>query len=191
MKRREALKKTTWILKATLFSPAIMQVLQACREKPLPAGELFILTPQQDVLVQALSDTIIPSTNTPGATEVGVHRFMDLLLRDVFEEADVQRLLQGLQDFEGDCMKETGSSFVALPQEERQKYLQTVDQNVMAQQYQESVPFYFTFKHLTTVIYFSSEEGVKQNLTYIPVPGPYQGVVALKPGDTIQAGNHM
>jgi len=53
------------------------------------------------------------------------------------------------------------------------------------------VPFYFTFKQLVITIYFSSEEGVKQNLNYQPIPGSFLGDVGLKAGDKIMVGNQM
>ena len=53
------------------------------------------------------------------------------------------------------------------------------------------IPFYYTFKSLVITIYFSTEQGIKQNLNYTPIPGPYKGSIELKEGDRIRIGNRM
>ena len=191
MHRREALKKTSWILKSSVLGPGLFQALQSCRKEASLVQDLKVLTPQQDRLIQAMADTIIPKTDTPGATEVGVNKFLDLLLTDVFEKEVKQHFLEGLEAFEENCQAQTGSSFTELSPNDRHHFLSGVDREIMSQDYGESIPFYYTFKHLTTSIYFSSEQGVKQNLDYQPVPGPYKGEVELQPNDTISIGNHM
>ena len=40
------------------------------------------LSPAHLALVRAIADTIIPRTNTPGATDVGVHKFVDVIVNE-------------------------------------------------------------------------------------------------------------
>jgi hypothetical protein len=61
----------------------------------------------------------------------------------------------------------------------------------MGESYIDLVPFYYTFKKLCINIYYSTEEGIKQNLTYNPIPGGFQGDVLWQPGDKIEVGNEM
>ena len=116
---------------------------------------------------------------------------MDLLLNDVFEKEVKKAFLEGLAEFDKDCKSSTGNSFAELSQSAQYTYLEKVDKDTMGTKYGDSVPFYYTFKHLAITIYFSTEQGVKQNLNYIPVPGPYIGEVELKEGDRIMVGNKM
>ncbi len=74
---------------------------------------------------------------------------------------------------------------------EQTAYLEKIDKEIMEQEYDELVPFYYTFKHLTITIYFTTEQGVKQNLNYNPIPGRYIGEVDLGPDDKIMIGNGM
>ncbi|MDH3711422.1 MAG: gluconate 2-dehydrogenase subunit 3 family protein [Cyclobacteriaceae bacterium] len=191
MNRRQALHKTSWILKSTLFAPSLLSAIQACRPQVESDNDLQVLDVAQNKLVTAIADTIIPRTDTPGASDVKVHRFLDVLLKDVFEEEVKEKFLSGLSEFNQECQSATGSDFIDLSAGDRGTYLTPLDREVMGQSYEKEVPFYYTFKHLMTTIYFSSEQGAKQNLNYRPVPGPYEGDIAYHPGDKITIGNHM
>ena len=191
MKRRQALERTSWILKSAIFAPSVLQALQGCHQEISITKNLQILNDSQNDLVKAISDTIIPRTQTPGASDVKVNQFMDLLLKDVFEKEVTQQFLEGLVKFDEDCLSLTDTTFAKLNRSKRHEYLEKVDQEVMEGEYGETIPFYYTFKHLTTTIYFSTEEGAKQNLNYVPIPGTYQGDIELKPGDKIMVGNNM
>ncbi len=191
MNRREALEKTSWILTSVLVAPAVLGALQACQQEASSTRNLLVLTDQQDDLVRAISDTIIPKTQSPGASEVQVNQFIDLLLKDVFEEEVKQNFLDGLAQFDQDCQSATGKTFTKLSETERFRYLEKVDRAVMGKEYGKSVPFYYTFKQLTVSVYLSTEAGVKQNLNYVPIPGPFQANVEFKKGDKIMVGNQM
>ncbi len=191
MNRRTAIRKTTWILKSTIVAPSLLSAIQACKPRVESDIGLQVLDITQNQLVQALADTIIPRTDTPSASDVKVPQFLDLLLKDVFENEVTEKFLSGLAQFDERCQSNTGSNYVDLSIDKQVTYLEQVDDEVMGRQYQTEVPFYYTFKHLTTMIYFSSEQGVKENLKYRPVPGPYEGDIAYHPGDKITIGNHM
>jgi len=191
MERREAVIKISWILKSALLAPTILTVLQSCQEQVLNTRDLMVLNDEQDDLIKAIADTILPRTESPSASDVKVDIFMDLLLQDVFEDEVKQKFLQGLSQFDVDCQSVTGHRFVDLIESDKYTYLEKVDKEIMEQEYDDLVPFYYTFKHLTITIYFTTEQGVKQNLNYNPIPGSYIGEVDLGPDDKIIIGNKM
>ena len=188
MKRREA---TGWILKSAVFTPGLVGFIQSCQQKVSENIELLVLDEELFQLGKAIADTILPKTDTPSASEVKVMEVIDLLLRDVFEKDVVDSFKQGLQQFDKDCTNAQGKSFTRLTQEQQNQYLSSVDNEVMTGDYDDAVPFYYTFKNLCVEVYFQTEQGVKQNLDYQPIPGPYVGDVELKPGDKIMRGNSM
>ena len=191
MKRREAIRKTTWILKSAVFGPGLVGALHGCQQKVSEAEELMVLNRQQHNLAKSIADTILPRTDTPSASDVLVPQLLDLLLKDVFDEKVKEHFIAGLNQFDADCNTSTGKSFTQLDQEARNKYLDVIDREVMAKEYKEHIPFYFTFKQLAITIYFSSEQGIKQNLSYVPIPGSFQGDIALDRDDKIMSGNQM
>ena len=191
MERREAVIKISWILKSAFLAPTILTFLQSCQDEVVNTRDLLVLNDKQDDLIKAIADTIIPRTTTPSASDVNVDRFIDLLLKDVFEEDIKQSFLNGLTQFDKDCETITGNSFVDLDETAQYTYLEKVDKEIMEKEYDEFAPFYYTFKHLIITIYFTTEQGVKQNLHYDPIPGDYIGEIDLKEGDKIRIGNRM
>ena len=191
MERREALKKSSWIVTSAFFTPGVLSLLESCNQNDLKNGTHLVLNENQDDLVKAISDTIIPRTKTPGASDVNVNKFIDLLLNEVFEVEVKEKFIDGLIEFDKTCHSVTGKSFSKLGKKEQFNYLEKVDREVMGEQYGENAPFYYVFKTLTITTYFSTEQGVIQNLNYLPIPGPYQGIIDYKDGDKIIVGNHM
>ena len=191
MKRREAIEKTGWILKSMIFTPGLVSAIQGCQPKVKGINGLLVLSEQQYDLTKSLSDTILPRTETPSASDVKVSEFLDLLLNDVFQKEAIEHLISGLNQFDIDCESEMGKRFTELDEKSRVNYLDPIDQEIMSKPYNDEIPFYFTFKQLVITIYFSSEEGIKQNLNYQPIPGSFLGDVTLKPGEKIMVGNQM
>ena len=191
MNRREAIKKSTWIAKSAIFAPALMSAIQSCETKLSETEKLLVLNDQQHRLIEAIADTIIPKTDTPSASEVKVPQFLDLLLKDVFDPEVTEKFLTGLEQFDEDCKEASGKSYTQLDQSHRNDYLEQIDREVMGKEYDTLIPFYFTFKQLCVRTYYSTEQGIKQNLNYVPVPGRYQSDIALKAGDKIMVGNQM
>ncbi|MEO8126742.1 MAG: gluconate 2-dehydrogenase subunit 3 family protein, partial [Bryobacteraceae bacterium] len=105
MKRREALKVTAGA--ALLPSLLSAQAAQAKGWKPL------LFTPQQDAAVVALTEIIIPATDTPGARQAGVNRYIDLLLHDG-PAAEGERFLAGLQWLDEYAVSKNGKPFAKL-----------------------------------------------------------------------------
>ena len=164
MKRREAIEKTGWILKSAILTPGLVATIQSCQPKIKEIKNLLVLDNQQYELVKALVDTIIPRTETPSASDVMVPEFFDLLLNDVFQAEVVDQMLSGLTQFDNDCQTANGNHFVKLDAKARDAYLNQIDGDIMSKQYKDDAPFYFTFKPLVITIYFSTEQGMKQNL---------------------------
>lgn len=191
MKRREAIQKSGWMLKAAVFSPGLISVIQSCQSKVPDIDGLQVLSNTHYQLASNLADTIIPKTDSASASEVKVVEFIDLLLTDVFDQQVSESFITGLQQFDEDCRSRQGKSFNDLNQNQRNEYLEPIDQEVMSASYDHEVPFYYTFKKLCVNVYYSTEQGVKQNLDYRPIPGSYQGDVELQKGEKIIVGNQM
>lgn len=78
-------------------------------------------------MVTALADTILPRTDTPGALDVGVPAFVDLLVADWYPERETRELVAGLEALDARCRAEQGKSFAELAEEGRRSFLGGVD----------------------------------------------------------------
>ena len=91
--RREAIRRAA-LLAGVVLSPAWLTLVD--RARPLAQARYF--TPEQLSTAGAIADRIIPRTDTPGAADVGVPAFIDLLYGEFMTEAERRRLTSGLAE---------------------------------------------------------------------------------------------
>jgi hypothetical protein len=188
MDRREALKRTAWIMGGVVSAPAIMGVLKGCAAKPTIDWKPVFLSEDQGILVSQVAEIIIPKTDTPGAKDTGVPGFIDLMLKDVYSKEDQDHFLAGLKAFDEEASKEYGDPFIELDEEKQAAFVKKLhDAAVEAEKATKPAPkrpFVLMTKELTMLGFFTSEAGATQVLQYVAVPGSYKGCVPLA-----EAGN--
>lgn len=188
MDRREAIKRTAWIMGGVVSAPAIMGVLKGCAAKPTIDWKPVFLTEDQGILISQVAEIIIPKTDTPGAKETGVPGFIDLMLKDVYSKEDQDAYLAGLTAFDEAAKKEHGDPFIELSADDQAAFVRKVhDEAVKAEKETKPAPkrpFILTTKELAMLGFFTSEAGATQVLQYVAVPGSYKGCIPLS-----EAGN--
>jgi hypothetical protein len=188
MDRREALKRTAWLMGGIVSAPAIMGVLKGCTARPAINWKPVFLTEDQAAIVSEVAEIIIPKTDTPGAKDAGVPSFIDQILKEVYSKEDQEWFANGLLSFSEAADKEYGDPFSELGDEEQVAFVKkTHDAAVTTEQATQPAPkrpFILMMKELTMLGFFTSEVGATQILQYDPVPGAYKGCVPLS-----EAGN--
>ena len=81
MNRRELLQRVAMLMGGAISAPAVLGVLNGCAPKPTSSWQPLFLSKEEGAMVEAVSDLIIPRTGTPGAREVGVPTFIDVILK--------------------------------------------------------------------------------------------------------------
>jgi gluconate 2-dehydrogenase gamma chain len=120
MNRRDLLR-TTWLAAASsslvsLPARAVERPPDADASKELesPDWKPLFFTDHQNQTVIALSDLVIPATDTPGAKAALVNRFLDLLLS--VEKSETQReFVAALAYLDGASLERYNAAFVHLP----------------------------------------------------------------------------
>lgn len=188
MDRREALKRTAWLMGGMVSAPAIMGVLKGCTAKPTIDWKPEFLTEDQGVLISQVSEIIIPKTDTPGAKDTGVPTFIDLMLKDVYPKEDQDRFLAGLKAFDDAAQSEYGDPFIELDAEDQAAHVKKIHDAAVKEAKETKPtpprPFILMVKELTMLGFFTSEAGATQVLQYVAVPGAYKGCIPLS-----EAGN--
>ncbi|MDX1478601.1 MAG: gluconate 2-dehydrogenase subunit 3 family protein [Saprospiraceae bacterium] len=190
MDRREAIKRTSWLLGLSVSASAMAAVLQGCTSEQTgsPAAgdapwESAFLDQQEIDLVAQLAETILPRTATPGARDVLVHQYIDLMLHDHYQPRDQQEFLRGLQEVNERATRQHGQVFVACDPDAQKQLLETMEREAHAAMDEGYAmaerPFFITLKELTYLGYFTSEEIGEQVLSYDPIPGSYDGCIPL------------
>ncbi len=145
-------------------------------------------TPQQRLSVAAMAEQIIPATDTPGAGDAQVGRFVELMVSDWLNEAERQFFMAGLQELE----TQAGGAFANLAASEQLALLEQLeaeagdsawfDMGNTMRIWDDSAPFVCQFKELVVFGYFLSEVGGTQNLALNPM-GSFDGDIPL--GDKV------
>lgn len=174
--RRTALAGVAGMFGASLFAPlarAAGAAGAAPRAEIPPISEgppsVRVFTPVQRAAMSALSDRVIPTTDTPGAVAAGVPDFIEKMLADWAFPADRVPILAGLDAIEARSMRDYGVP-VAKATAEQQDALLTLAMNG-----QEANGFFHPFRQLVIAGYYTSEIGMTQEREYLPVPGEYNG----------------
>jgi hypothetical protein len=197
MNRREALLRVAGLMGGTLSASTILAAgnrLAAgngySAATSAAHGPLILSASQMDI-VSRVSDVMIPRTDTPGAVDVGVPGFIDLMLRDVCIQADRDRYLAGLADFDATAVAENGKKFVALETTQQVALVRKFHDVAVGEERRQrrahahpQRPFILMTKELTLLGFFTSQAGATQVLQYVAVPGSYHGCIPLE-----QAGN--
>ena len=131
LNRRELIRAALWASVAQVLGPtfsvgqAVSSGLTAAARGEdgsellrAPDWKPAFLNEHQDATLIALSGLIIPSTETPGAKEALVNRYLDLLLS--VQPADFQRrFVDALAFIDSQSQKESGSEFLKLSPEKQ------------------------------------------------------------------------
>lgn len=169
--RRDALAGMAAMFGAALFAPIARAA--AAQVTPISDGppSAPVFTEQQRVLVAALSERVMPTTDTPGAIAAGVPGFIEKLLADWAMPDDRKPVLAGLDAIEARSRTDYGvAADKATP--EQQDALLTL---AMEDRLPGGKDFFEIFRQLVVTGYFTSEVGIMQEREYLPVPGRYDG----------------
>ncbi len=195
MNRRELIQHVTWLMGGALSAPAVLGVLNGCSAQSNAGWQPQFLSKEDGAIVEDIAELMVPRTDSPGAREVGVPAFIDVILKDAYPREDQARFVSGLKDFVSEAQRAHGKPFLELPQAQRLAFLQQVhDVAANAERAQVRArdipaaerkrPFVLMMKELTLLGFFTSQVGATQVLQYAPVPGGFQACIPIA-----QAGN--
>jgi hypothetical protein len=176
--RREVLKMIALVTGASLIGGDKLSHLAWAAP---PTGDYF--TKSEIALLDEVGDTIIPTTDTPGAKATQIGAFMMVMVRDTYTSAEQKVFKTGLDHFKG---------FMQMSSKERLEFLVNLEKEAKRhnehKKKTEPDHFYTMIKQLTLFGYFTSEIGATQALRHVKIPGRYDGAYPYKKGD--RAFNH-
>jgi len=121
--RREALRKTALLMGVAVSASTVSAFLYGCKTRPDLNYKPVFFNEDQALLVSQAAEIILPKTDTPGATEVGVPNFIDMFVKDCYKEEDQKVFLDALHDFDQNAIKAFGNRFIEGSSEEQLDYL--------------------------------------------------------------------
>ncbi|HWY08355.1 MAG TPA: gluconate 2-dehydrogenase subunit 3 family protein [Candidatus Acidoferrales bacterium] len=189
MERREALRLMG---AASVFSVLSSDLLAATLRAQLAVnktGTLRTLSAAQNEIVVAMSDVMIPATDTPGAKAAKVNEFIDLILTEWATEEEKRIFLEGLAEADRKTNALFGHGFAAASAKEQAAIAQVFDEELAASGNEKLpkqvrsweltlvLPFFAQMRRLTLVGYYTSSIGQEQELKVEIIPGALHGCV--------------
>lgn len=172
MDRRQALAGVLALFGAQVFAPLARAAGFA------PAGvisegapSIQVFTPDQRALMTALSERILPTTDTPGAIAAGVPAYIEKLLADWALPEDRIPILSGLAEIDSRSRQDYKLPAVDTKPEQQDALLTLAMNDAIP----NGIEFFEAFRQLVITGYYTSEIGITQEREYLPVPGEYNG----------------
>ena len=135
-------------------------------------------------LVGAIADTIIPRTETPGAMDVGVPAFVNVIVSENYSESTRTAFVTGLDAIDARAKSEGGAAFAALASSARSSVIESIENS---ERVSDPGRTYWRLKGLVVHGYFTSEPVMKQVLKAEIMPGKFDGAAPM-PLTTRRAG---
>lgn len=191
MERRDLLSHMLFLVGAastvTLTAPALAKA--TARTKPYLDAPVFSL-------LSAVSDTIIPRTDTPGAIEARVPAKFDGLLATWASGQRRVELTQALARIDAAARSQAGKGFAELSSDQRYDLLAVHDIAALKPVPRKKQatgfaslseapsvvdPGYSKLKELVVVLYYYSEQALTSELAYEHSPGGWTASIKVTP----------
>lgn len=196
MNRREALRLLATGAVLQLAPVDLFALLREARAQVGTPTSVRTLNPHQYATVTAITELIIPRTETPGATDVRAGEFIDLIVTEWYNAEERSRFLNGLADVDSRTQALFGKSFIDSSPDQQADVLTALGEEMIeeldglqdhAREYRGSPPepnqnFYYMMRGLTLTGYYTSEAGATRELDFQIIPGRYDGCVDGRAG---------
>jgi hypothetical protein len=183
MKRRKMLQLT---LKGTIAAAVLYGSWKSYGMFKSP--DIFELD-ENHQLLDALCETIIPRTNTPGASDAKVYRYVILTLKENTTRVDQNNFIDGLVALRSHAISQFQLPFEMCSLDQKEETLSYFEEK--GTKYEGTIgkiqtkvfgtSFFDQLKKLTVQGFCTSMEGCTKALAYDPTPGEYINCAPLIP----------
>lgn len=130
MKRREAILQVALTMGSALSAPTMASILDGYQPHRSAKRLLstFALGPDQAVLLDEITEVILPTTSTPGAKAANVAETIQLILKDCYKSQQQDHFLKGLANVDAESRKAYQKPFVDLSIDQKTAILHQFEQ---------------------------------------------------------------
>lgn len=178
MKRREIIKYTSLATGAALGLPLMSALMTGCKTDEIveAASDLKLFSQIEMNSLKQVIDIILPKTDSPSASEVGVHTMIDHMLGYVLPAEQRENFKPQFDSLIGHL--QSGGFFDATD-EEKLSSLSEISKSKggVSDDIQQGL---LQLKQQTIAYYLSSEKVAENFLNYLPVPGNWEPCLSLE-----------
>lgn len=199
MNRRTALKNLTASIGYTIATPTILSILSSCNNNN-PTWKPLFLSEDEKHIVTNLADIILPKTELPGALDVNIPQFIDLMYHDIettenknifkkgaslFTEKAILNSKKPISELSKKDFSILLNSYFNVSEEDSKNIINQLKNHVknIPQTKQDTYYIYkflYTVREYTIFGYCTSEQIGENVLAYDPVPGIQLGCISTK-----------
>lgn len=171
MERRQLLKYTAYITGAAVGAPLMATLISGCKADTMTdaVDQLSFFSKDEFTLLKKLIDTIIPKTDSPSATDVGVHNIIDQMVGKVYTSEQQSSYRKGFETLSAHI---NGGA-------DTLEFLKLLEQD-QASGMKDAKEAYLNIKQQAVAYYLSTEEIGTNYLNYLPIPGNYESCISLE-----------
>ncbi len=178
MKRRDVLRYTALMTGVAVSAPVVFS-LSGCAADSFTKSASYsptFFSSEEFGLLRSIIDCILPKTDSPSATEVGVDQMIDRFISEVYDEKRQSDFRKKIEPVFSSIQNSTESkAFGKLATSKQIEILQG-----LANHPEERIKSGFIdLKQQTIAYYLSTEKIGTEFLNYLPTPGPFEGCIEL------------
>jgi gluconate 2-dehydrogenase gamma chain len=140
-----------------------------------------VLDGAQNGMIAILADTILPRSDTPSASDVGVLPWIDLIVADYFSQSQREGFLAGLAAVDDFALSTAGARIPDLTGSALTGVVASLDAACGARDLNLAQRGYVQLKELVIVGYFTSKPVQQDFLKVVIVPGRFDANVLVAP----------
>jgi gluconate 2-dehydrogenase gamma chain len=159
--------------------PGFAEAAWAAIAQGIPAPR--VLGGAQNGMISLIADAILPRSDTPSATDVGVPPWIDLIVADYFSGAQRESFLAGLAAIDDFALSSAGARIDGLKDGALTGVILSLDAACGAKDPNAAQHGYAQLKELIIVGYFTSKPVQQDILKVVIVPGRFDANVLVAP----------
>ena len=135
-------------------------------------------------MITLLADTLLPRTDTPGAIDVGVPAWIDLVVAEYFSEATRAAFLADLDAIDQLARAQSVEPLAALKSGDLSRVVASLDAAAGSKDLSAAQRGYVKLKELILYGYFTSRSVQQDLLKVVIVPGSFDADVRIAPASS-------
>ena len=157
------------------FAETAWSAIGQAGERPAPRA----LNSGQTQMIALIADTILPRSDTPGAIDVGVPVWIDLVLAEYFSDARRAAFLADLSAIDQLAVSTSGANLTGLEHHDLMTVMSSLDAATGSKDLTPAQRGYVKLKELVIHGYFTSKPVQQDLLKVVIVPGRFDADVRI------------
>jgi hypothetical protein len=158
------------------FGEAAWSAVATGSSKPAPA-----LDAKQNSMIAVVADAVLPRSDTPGAADLGVVPWIEVIVSDYFPAERRAIFLDDLKAMDDFALAKSGARLAALKGDALGAVMASLDAACGKKDQTPAQRGYVQLKELIVYGYFTSKPVQQDILKVVIIPGRFDGNVLIRP----------